>query len=595
MNEQPGQRLPARLLWTPIAFLIFGLLVTMGATLTLAEANDARGQLRFAYRVAETRAAIQERVHVHISLLRGVAGLYAAGGEVDRATFRAYVDRLALAQNYPGVQAVGFAARVPEDEAAFVAQVREEAFPEFTIWPAGARAERYPIALIEPLDQRNRRAVGYDMFSEPVRRETMARARDTGVAAATGAVTLVQELESDAKQAGFLIYLPVYEGGITPTSVPERRERIVGFAYSPFRVGDLLGGIFGDSTQLRVAFTIYDGGQPSPDALLFRSAHLGGPNYRPAYTTAETLNVAGRQWTVVYASQPSFDASGEPYIGPMAAAAGTILSLILFGVAWAQARARYDAELAVRARETFLSVASHELKTPLTSLFGNAQLLQRRAARSGRIGERERANIGVIVAQSRRLTKLIDDLLDHTRLQEGRFAIQREPLELADVVRLTVEELRPTLQRHSISLALPDEPLPIIGDASRLEQVLVNLIGNAVKYSPAGGPVEVQVARAGGCATVTVLDRGIGIPAAALAELGRPFFRAPNAVSRQISGMGIGLYVVKELIERHGGSLAISSEEGVGSAFTVCLPLLAGDEGLSVPAHRRDPQVSQRP
>lgn len=595
MDEPPRRRLPARLLWPPITFLIFGLLITMGATLTMAEASRARSELRFASEVAESRAAITARIQVHISLLRGVAGLFASGAPIDRETFRRYVDRLNLDRNYPGVQGVGFTARLhPWDRASLTVAEQIDVPSGVSVWPDYPREEYHAIVLLEPLDRRNQRALGYDMYTEPTRRAAMARARDTGAASMTGAVVLVQEID-EQKQAGFLIYLPVYEHGPPPMTVAERRERLLGFAYSPFRADDLFRGIFADRERQRgVAFTIYDGAEVAPGALLHRSPQLGGPSYRPAFSMAETISMAGRPWTIVYSTTPAFDAAGDALVAPLAAAAGVVLTLILFGVAWAQARARHEAELAVRARETFLSVASHELKTPLTSLYGNAQLLQRRAARSDTLGERERANVAVIVEQSRRLTKLIDDLLDHSRLNEGRMMIAREPLDLGALLGRVAEELRPGLPRHTLNVSLPAEPLPILGDPMRLEQVLFNLITNAAKYSPAGGPIEVAAVREAPWAIITVADHGIGIPADAIGQIFTPFFRAPNAVSHQIGGMGIGLSVVRQLVERHGGTLAVESEEGLGSTFSVCLPLAEAEPPVSVPAHQRDPQPQRR-
>lgn len=588
MKKLKGPQLPIRLLWPPITFLIFGLLVTTGATLTMAETSRARSALRFATHVAETRAAIDERVQVHVALLRGVAGLFSSGVPVDQDTFQRYIKKLDLEVNYPGVQGVGFSALVrPEARDTLIATVRSWGNPAFTIWPDTPRDEYHSIILLEPRDRRNLRAIGFDMFSEATRREAMMRARDTGFAARSGAVELVQEID-EQKQSGFLIYLPVYQGGAIPDTIAERRAKLIGFAYSPFRAGDLFTEVLDIAGRVPIAYTIYDGTSMAPEALIYRSPHLGGPGYRPAFTTSELVSAAGRQWTIVYSSQPSFDATGDAYVAPIAAVAGVALTLMLFGVAWAQARARYEAELAVKARETFLSVASHELKTPLTSLFGNAQLLQRRIDRGNSIGDRERANINTIVEQSRRLNKLIDDLLDHSRLQEGRLVIDRQLLDLNALVQRVTDDLRPTLSKHNLAVTLPDKPLLVLGDEIRLDQVLLNLISNAVKYSPNGGPVRVVVSRTGSWAMVTIADRGIGIPAPAMAQLFSPFYRAENAVHKQIGGMGIGLYVVKELVERHGGTMAVESEEGVGSTFTVCLPVADPQTDATVTPHTPD-------
>ncbi len=236
-------------------------------------------------------------------------------------------------------------------------------------------------------------------------------------------------------------------------------------------------------------------------------------------------------------------------------------------------RARAQAEAAVQARDAFFSVAAHELKTPLTSLLGQAQLLQRRDAREQILAERERRSVDMIVAQAQRLNRLTLGLLDTARIQQGRLTLDRAPFDLADLVQRIVGEIQPTLKAHRLSYTPPDGPLVVHGDALRLEQVVINLIENAVKYSPAGGPIDVQLARDATEAAVRVADQGIGIPAAELPHLFTRFYRAANASRGQISGMGIGLFVVHEIITLHGGRVTVESEEGRGSVFTVHLPL----------------------
>jgi signal transduction histidine kinase len=140
-------------------------------------------------------------------------------------------------------------------------------------------------------------------------------------------------------------------------------------------------------------------------------------------------------------------------------------------------------------------------------------------------------------------------------------------------VRRVVQEIAPTADDRAIELECPDQPLIVSGDELRLEQVLQNLIQNALKYSPAPEPVRVAVAPRAGEVCVAVRDRGMGIPPDAIPNLFQRFYRAQNVAERHISGMGIGLYVVKEIISLHGGSVAVESAEGAGSTFTVCLSL----------------------
>jgi len=238
----------------------------------------------------------------------------------------------------------------------------------------------------------------------------------------------------------------------------------------------------------------------------------------------------------------------------------------------AERRARAAAEEAVGLRDQFFSVAAHELKTPLTSLLGNAQLLQRRAEREGGLGERERRNVQVIVGQAQRLNRMVLALLDVSRLEKGQLAIERAPLDLCALVGRLIDEARPGLEGRTIELLCPPGPVTIEGDALRLEQVVQNLLQNAAKYSHPGAPIRVAITQADSFARVAVTDQGIGIPAASLPQLFQRFYRADNVDPRQISGMGIGLYVVKEIVTLHGGTVDVVSVENAGSTFTITLP-----------------------
>jgi PAS domain S-box-containing protein len=238
----------------------------------------------------------------------------------------------------------------------------------------------------------------------------------------------------------------------------------------------------------------------------------------------------------------------------------------------AEQRARAEAEAAVHARNQFLSLAAHELRTPLTSLLGNAQLLQRRAGQPGVLAERERRTVQVIAEQATRLNRMIIALLDVSRIEAGQLTIVRAPLDLCQLVRRIAEEVRPALDGRVLDVSCPDEPLVIGGDELRLEQVLQNLVQNALKYSPAGEPVRIEARAQADTVLLSVTDHGIGIPQAALPRLFQRFYRAHNVDPRLVSGMGIGLYVVKEIVALHGGTVEVTSSEGQGSTFTVRLP-----------------------
>jgi PAS domain S-box-containing protein len=233
-----------------------------------------------------------------------------------------------------------------------------------------------------------------------------------------------------------------------------------------------------------------------------------------------------------------------------------------------------EAQEAIHVRDAFLSVASHELKTPLTSLLGFLDLLQRRVTPGTVIGEREQRRIQVATEQAHRLNKMVSSLLDVSRLQTGQLSIERSPVEFGALVRRIGGEVEQTLhQTHQLIMQLPEEPVLIVGDDLRLEQVLQNLLQNAVKYSPQGGPIVMRLDSVGGHARLQVQDNGMGIPPESLGDIFSRFYRAANTAGHQVSGMGVGLYVVKQIVELHGGRVEVESVEGEGSTFSIFLPL----------------------
>ncbi|MEO6458423.1 MAG: HAMP domain-containing sensor histidine kinase [Chloroflexia bacterium] len=234
---------------------------------------------------------------------------------------------------------------------------------------------------------------------------------------------------------------------------------------------------------------------------------------------------------------------------------------------------RHELQRALHARDEFLSIAAHELKTPLTSLLGYLQVFKRRAAREGHMNERDHATLLTIDLQAHRLHKMVNDLFDLSRIETGILTIERRPLDLTLLCKRLTDEVQPVLEKHSVALQA-DGPVLVEGDDTRLEQVLQNLLDNAIKYSPEGGEIVVEVARRDEHGCMSVSDQGIGIPEASRSKLFERFYRAGNVESRSITGLGIGLFLVHEIVTSHGGTVEVTSQVGRGSTFTVCLPLL---------------------
>ncbi|HYO58779.1 ATP-binding protein [Archangium sp.] len=232
-----------------------------------------------------------------------------------------------------------------------------------------------------------------------------------------------------------------------------------------------------------------------------------------------------------------------------------------------------EAQEAIRVRDDFLSIASHELKTPLTPLKLHLQMLKKRMA-SGQPIPAQYAEKAL--AQVVRLSGLINDLLDTSRIQAGRLELKHEPVSLRELTQEVMADLRPVSPHHTLEYEEPGEALVIQGDRGRLAQVLVNLLENALKYSPTGGSIRVSVERDEAQVIVSVSDAGIGIPPDQKSLLFERFFRARNAPISGFGGLGLGLYICRDIVERHGGRIWVESEVGHGSTFRFTLPVVDG-------------------
>ena len=243
-----------------------------------------------------------------------------------------------------------------------------------------------------------------------------------------------------------------------------------------------------------------------------------------------------------------------------------------------QVDARRKVEDLSRLKDEFLSIASHELRTPVTSIKGYTQLAKTLIRENDLSTSEEYLDIAL--DQIDRMSRLILELLDVSRIETGRLEIRREPICWTDFVREIVHRHHTSVSERRFLVNLPEEDVAVSGDRDRLEQVLGNLLENAVKYSPEGSEISVKVDLRGDQVVTSVCDRGIGIPADELAQVFERFHRGRQVSSTNYGGLGLGLYITKQIIERHGGTIWVESREGAGTTFFFALPVAA----VSTPA-----------
>ena len=300
-------------------------------------------------RVKQISTTLNGRLDTHVALLRAGSGLFAASSSVERDEFRGFVAQLDLPSHYPGIQGLGFSVKLqPAEAKPLVEKIRASGNPAFKIWPAGDRSEYHAIIYLEPEDRRNQAAIGYDMFTEEVRRAAMEHARDTGSPAASGRVTLVQELE-DPKQPGFLIYAPVYRNGAKTDTLEARRAALAGFVYAAFRSGVLFQTILATYEYRGLDFQVFEGPKLDPTKLIYDSASR--PNDESSnsrFRSTTTIPLADRPLTLSFNTNSDFEAESATNFTTAALLGGVILSLVLFSITRSQTRAQVVAVSARR-------------------------------------------------------------------------------------------------------------------------------------------------------------------------------------------------------------------------------------------------------
>jgi signal transduction histidine kinase/CheY-like chemotaxis protein len=573
----------------PLVFGVFFIL-TLLATWYVWSTTRSADRARFDNAVQATQDAIRARLATYIHVLTATRALAVTDPEFTRAELRGYIRSLHIHRQYPGIQGIGLSVRIPPDEVSRVEEeLRSSGITEFRVWPETPREEYHAIVILEPPDRRNRAAMGFDMFTHPVRREAMERARDTGRPAASGKVTLVQEIDV-RKQPGFLLYTPLYATGETPPSLEERRATLVGFIYAPFRAHDLLAGIFGSQSRPMVGFEIRDGGE-----LLYATDGL--PD-NPRFVDEGSVEVAGRHWDIRWISRRK-GSGGALWLAGGTMLGGLVITTLLSMLLHVQLRARLQAEdtadrlrqseaalqQANRAKDEFLATLSHELRTPMTSIMGWSEMLANKALDP----EMEQEAIDAIRKSSKVQAQLIEDLLDLSRITAGKMRIEPRPVDLSAPVAAALDTVRAAADEKGVRV---DSDLAtdiwVSGDARRLQQVVWNLVSNSVKFTPEGGDVSVTLRTDGSQALLRVQDSGHGIEPDFMPHIFERFRQADSSTTRAHMGLGLGLAIVRHLLELHGGTIeAFSEGAGRGSTFEVRLPRL--DRSAIAPAEEARP------
>jgi CHASE1-domain containing sensor protein len=571
--------------WLAWAVFVAALLATAIATLRVKERIEAEAVLQVGFSYEEATLKIEERLRSYAQILRGAAGLFAASTSVERQEWRDYVEALRTEESVPGVQGIGFAKLIaPGQLASHIASVRREGFADYTVRPAGERAVTTSIIYLEPFRDRNLRAFGFDMFSEPVRRAAMEQARDTGTAALSGKVELVQETVKDV-QAGTLMYVPIYRNGAQLETIAQKQAALLGWTYIPFRMNDLMGGILrlwerdeGQAIDLHV----YDGAQAKPEALLFDSKPTHRPDPQAHFYQQRRVDFGGRQWLLVFdhtvsSASLNYASAWIVFFGGLAIS-GLLLSLLRAVIHTRANGKRIAGELiaTIHFREEALErsnaelkrlgeVMAHHFQEPTRRLSSFAQRLLSKSDLAS--DEDSRLALHFIDTESKRLSNLVRDAqryltLDHDRVSAGGVANS------TSVLHQCIEEAGSAAAQASIVL---HEPLPRVGLAQlTLRMLFAILLDNALRYRDPERTLRIEVSASadGRRAVFRFADNGSGIAPQYRAQALGLFTRL---VPSSVPGTGMGLALAHKIVSLAGGELHI--EDGLEGGICVVFDL----------------------
>jgi signal transduction histidine kinase len=586
----------------PYLVLAISLLLSLGVTYLFHASAVNKDVARFQNDVTRIDTTINNKLRTYIAMLKSGRGFVETVTEVNRDSFRTYVGSLDIKRNYQGLQGIGYAKRVLSYEAEALAQRMEaEGFTNFRVFPQSAKYDYIAVLYIEPMDERNRRAIGFDISSEDNRRLALENATVTGEPVATGKVFLVVETEED-KQPGFLICLPIYKGDHNPQDVEERKRLLDGYIYGAFRANNFLSEVRNASTTEDISVTIYES-EAAPENILAQT-HSSVADPGNDFKFQSDVNVAGRKWVVEYKALPDFVAKSNSGWTSLIFGSGLVFSLLLFGMTYLESfarrkserftyelkesekekallfekeqKARRFAEDASRAKDEFISVVSHELRTPLNTIAGWTRILQA----DNIAPEMKNQALEKIDKNLRIQTKLVEELLDFSQIITGKGDLNSKLIEISGVFEDAVAVVAAQAREKEISIEKENalNGQTVLGDSERLKKAFENVLKNAVKFTAKNGTVFTEITERNDTIEMKIRDSGRGISPKFLPHIFEGFRQADSSSTRQFGGLGLGLAISRHIIELHGGSIqAESAGEGQGSVFTIKIPVSKND------------------
>jgi len=535
-------------------------------------------------RVDTAEQSLKEYMVSYEQILHGGVGLFRGSQNVTRDEWDSYLDAFQVDEHYSGVQGIGFAKVFSADELpAINTYMESQGVTDFVIDPTEPPRGVYAAVMYAKAVAEKNQPIGYgfDMYSEPVRRAGMLRARDTGQIKMTSRIQLHSPVPSTPR-TGFNMYAPYYDKKMPTNTQEQRQAALKGYVFASFRSDVFFNSAIDNSNSDTMAFAVNVRHDSTSESLFTSPTYNNVNDHGHAIRLIRPLDVYGQTWDAYFVFSPHALVTDMQLNRPIGILFFGIFSAILIStIVLLLLRAR-SRELNVQkdravelAKDELLSLASHQLRTPATGVKQYVGMVLQ--GFSGKVPKSQRKLLEKAYASNDRQLRIINEILHLAKIDAGRIVLAKQNTNLNDLVADIINEQMPdiTAAKHSVHVDLPAKPITVHADIHMLRMAIENLLSNAIKYTHRGGTITTSVSKRHGNAYITIRDTGVGIRASDIDKVFQQFSRLPNDMSQQVGGTGIGLYLVKHLVELHNGTVSVRSVIDKGSTFTIALPLHA--------------------
>jgi signal transduction histidine kinase/ActR/RegA family two-component response regulator len=613
--------------WISLLFLFVGLFITFSVFNYIKQQEASQSQKDFIQFCNEIKSKITTHINIQTEFLISGSSLFEASETVTREEWKNFNKFSTGNIKFIGVQGIGFSTIIKNNQLKeHITSIRKEGFSEYTVFPVGKRDLYTSVIYLEPFNEQNSHAFGYDMYSESVRRKAMQMARDYDKPTLSGKVTLQQDYKKN-QQAGTIIYAPVYKK--TPVNTVEaRRKEIIGWVFCVFRMEDLINSFlrdqyFKDKASFRLQ--IYDDGKISTKTLLFDNQKNSFNNKLIYDTKKQIIPILfnDKKWALVFSKQ----SEETPFFSVQTLfilIGGATISFLLFALSYSLLitkkrakniaeklsfdlliknqeyeqinksvqkhykrlilskeklkeanvklkKSKIKAEESDQLKSAFLANMSHEIRTPMNGIMGFTELLKQ-----GNLSlEEERSYVEIIQKSGIRLLNIINDIVDVSKIEAGQMNVSLTSTNIDKQLQYINTFFKPETQEKGIQLILntnpTEEALIITTDKEKLYAILINLVKNAVKYSNKG-KIEFGYEIKGDWIQFYVKDDGIGISKDRQKAIFERFVQADFNDKMARQGAGLGLAIAKAYVDLLGGEIWVKSELDKGAAFYFKLP-----------------------